>query len=82
MKIELNINEHNTTTWPHGLNSGRPMLVRDEEIHAVVIVANDTAIYFHSNNDGIIGNSSVSYLKKHYTFVRYLEPGESVTFTV
>ena len=82
MKIELKLAEQGKTPWPDSLVAGNPMVVRDGEIYSVVIVANDTAIYFHSDNDGIVTNSSVSYLKKAYTFVRYLEPGESVTFTV
>ena len=81
MKIELNITEE-YNSWGHfTLSTCKPMLVLDGKNPTVVIIANDIAMYFHPGNKSIITVSDITYLKKTYTFVRYLEPSESVTFT-
>lgn len=81
-KLKLNLKDEVKVGWPNYVLSCRPFIVKHKEegFVKVCVLANEETVLF--SNLGCTWNEEMDGIMKNYTFIRYLEPGESFTVTI
>lgn len=88
MGVQLSLNPEVTKAWPLHIPQLRPMLVKKngQEGYEVAMRVGDSCVWFEPGSIGTCGmayeeEASLRYLKGTYSFIRYLNTDETVTFS-